>query len=117
MRDQEEKALKIRLFYETYLEAQQLIFQNMKAQNPVMAEKLRPHFEEYMQIEASLVEEDKEGVVTFDDVRKRIPNNLWVQILSEYAEDLPESTEENLQESQLEFRKRIERRKRGLDTN
>ena len=62
--------------------------------DPVKAQALQDSFEEYKAVHHKLMEETGPNI-GLNDIRKIIPDNLWIKVFTDYARDLEKTPDDD----------------------
>jgi hypothetical protein len=84
--DSEENHSEVR---DEILESEEMILNHiLKEANPKEAEDIQESYNEYKKVEQEIYDK-KGGEITIDDIKERIPDNLWIKIAhSKFSPDI-----------------------------
>jgi len=109
----------IRALNDATLSFQLRLLDFLQKENPALAAKLKPEFEEYVLVEKEVAKENPTGNYSVKDIRLKIPNNGWLKFIEMIVKQIPASsiTQQEKEEAQRQFQKEVDKKMRGQDIN
>lgn len=103
-----EEEARIQVTLEAFLSFNQRLFAFISKENPDLAARIKPDYDEYIQTEMDMLKKSPD--YTFKDVEKVIPDNTWLKFLKETTSHMvpPQKNERIAAEFNESVRKKME---------